>query len=91
MISDLGEEGIDLERMLEQIREHYMREALTRRGGIQSQAARLLGMSFRSFRYFARKYTMVERNGAAEVAAAAGGDSGAAVEAMAIDDEVRED
>ncbi|HZI93129.1 MAG TPA: sigma-54 dependent transcriptional regulator [Patescibacteria group bacterium] len=91
MISDLGEEGIDLERMLEQIREHYMREALTRRGGIQSQAARLLGMSFRSFRYFARKYTMVERNGAAEVAAASGGDSGAAVEAMAIDDEVRED
>ena len=73
MVSDLGEEGIDLEAMLEQIREHYMREALARRGGVQSQAARLLGMTFRSFRYFARKYQMVERYGAAEVAAAAGG------------------
>ena len=72
MIADLGDEGIDLELMLEQIRQHYMREALGRRAGVQSQAARLLGMSFRSFRYFARKYNMVERNGAVETAAAGG-------------------
>ncbi len=68
---DLGEEGIDLEAMLEQIREHYMREALRMRDGVQSQAARLLGMSFRSFRYFARKYDMLERP-AATVEAARG-------------------
>jgi two-component system response regulator PilR (NtrC family) len=70
---DLGENGLDLETMLEQLRERYMREALDRRGGIQSQAARLLGMSFRSFRYFAKKYNLVDRNGTAEVAAAAAG------------------
>ena len=72
---ELGEEGIDLEAMLEEIRGRYMRDALARRGGIQSQAARLLRMSFRSFRYFARKYNIVERGAATEAAAmAAGGD-----------------
>ncbi|MFQ5700852.1 MAG: sigma-54-dependent transcriptional regulator [Acidobacteriota bacterium] len=74
IVADLTEEGIDLEGMLEQIREHYMREALGRRGGVQSQAARLLGMSFRSFRYFAKKYRMVGCHAAAEAAAA--GDRG---------------
>jgi two-component system, NtrC family, response regulator PilR len=79
---ELGEEGIDLEGMLEQVRERYMREALSRRGGIQSQAARLLGMSFRSFRYFARKYNMVDRGAAAEAAAmAAGGEDAESLEA----------
>ncbi|HKY32520.1 MAG TPA: sigma-54 dependent transcriptional regulator [Candidatus Polarisedimenticolia bacterium] len=68
----LTDEGIDLEGMLEEIRERYMREALGRRGGIQSQAARLLGMSFRSFRYFARKYNLVDRGAAVEAAAVGG-------------------
>jgi two-component system response regulator PilR (NtrC family) len=72
---ELGEEGIDLEAMLEEIRERYMREALSRRGGVQSQAARLLRMSFRSFRYFARKYNMVERSSPAETAAMEAGES----------------
>jgi len=72
---ELGEEGIDLEAMLEEIRERYMREALARRGGVQSQAARLLRMSFRSFRYFARKYNMVDRSGGTEAAAMGAGES----------------
>ncbi len=76
LVTEMGEEGIDLESMLEEIRERYMREALVRRGGVQSQAARLLKMSFRSFRYFARKYNMVDRAVAAEAAAAAGGGAG---------------
>ena len=59
----LEDEGIDLETVLEQVRAHYMREALSKRGGVQIQAARLLGMSFRSFRYFAKKYGLVARNG----------------------------
>ncbi|MGH9870290.1 MAG: sigma-54-dependent transcriptional regulator [Candidatus Polarisedimenticolia bacterium] len=73
---ELGEEGLDLESMLEEIRERYMREALARRGGVQSQAARLLRMSFRSFRYFARKYNMVDRSAGAEAAAVGGGPPG---------------
>jgi two-component system response regulator PilR (NtrC family) len=61
---DLRDEGIDLEGLIERVRAHYMREALKRRNGIQIQAARLLGMSFRSFRYFAKKYLLVAREGA---------------------------
>ncbi len=60
---ELKDEGIDLEKVLEQVREHYMREALAKRGGVQIQASRLVGMSFRSFRYFAKKYGLVARNG----------------------------
>ncbi len=62
-VLELKEDGIDLESHLEQMREQYMREALKRRNGVQIQAARLLGMSFRSFRYFAKKYRLVARNG----------------------------
>ena len=33
-------------------------EALRRAGGVQSRAAEILGMSFRSFRYYAKKYNL---------------------------------
>jgi two-component system response regulator PilR (NtrC family) len=52
------ENGIDLERHLEERRVAFMREALRKTAGVQSHAARLLGMSFRSFRYFAKKYDL---------------------------------
>jgi hypothetical protein len=32
-----------------------MQQALDRTGGVQTQAAELVGMSFRSFRYYAKK------------------------------------
>jgi two-component system response regulator PilR (NtrC family) len=48
--------GIDLERHLEDLRQRYMVEAMERSGGVQTRAAELLGMTFRSFRYFAKKY-----------------------------------
>jgi len=51
----LPEEGLDLERYLEGIRVQLMQQALDRTGGVQTQAAELLGMSFRSFRYYAKK------------------------------------
>ncbi len=51
----LPEEGLDLEAYLESIRTQLMIQALERTDGIQTQAAELLGMSFRSFRYYAKK------------------------------------
>jgi DNA-binding NtrC family response regulator len=51
----LPEEGLDLEAYLESIRTQLMVEALERTNGVQTQAAELLGMSFRSFRYYAKK------------------------------------
>jgi two-component system, NtrC family, response regulator PilR len=51
----LPEEGLDLEAYLEDIRTQLMSQALDRAHGVQTQAAELLGMSFRSFRYYAKK------------------------------------
>lgn len=53
---DLPPEGLDLESHLEEIGKTLMTRALERCGGVQKDAAELLGMSFRSFRYHAKKY-----------------------------------
>jgi transcriptional regulator with PAS, ATPase and Fis domain len=58
--AELTDTGIDLERRLEDLREHFMSLALTRADGVQTRAAELLGMSFRSFRYFAKKYHLLD-------------------------------
>ncbi|PYV93685.1 MAG: Fis family transcriptional regulator [Acidobacteria bacterium] len=50
--------GIDLERHIEEIEKSYIAEALQRAGGVQTRAAELLKMSFRSFRYFVKKYDL---------------------------------
>ncbi|HBL27109.1 MAG TPA: Fis family transcriptional regulator [Acidobacteria bacterium] len=52
---DLPDEGLDLEGYLEGIRAQLMQQALERTSGVQTQAAELLRMSFRSFRYYAKK------------------------------------
>jgi two-component system response regulator PilR (NtrC family) len=51
----LPEEGLDLETHLDDVRTALMAEALERCDGVQTRAAELLGMSFRSFRYYAKK------------------------------------
>jgi len=52
---DLGE-GFDLEARGEDFYRHYIALALARAGGVQVKAAELLGMSFRSFRYYVKKF-----------------------------------
>jgi two-component system, NtrC family, response regulator PilR len=61
--------GIELEKHLEAIGKYFMLKALERSGGVQTQAAELLGMSFRSFRYYAKKYELIVRESADEVIA----------------------
>ena len=53
---DLPESGFQLEAHVESIERAYLAEALRRAGGVQSRAAEILGMTFRSFRYYAKKY-----------------------------------
>ena len=43
-----------------------MQQALERTGGVQTQAAELLGMSFRSFRYYAKKAGLATGRGAGD-------------------------
>jgi two-component system response regulator PilR (NtrC family) len=54
----LPESGFDLEAHVKQIERGYIAEALKRSGGVQVKAAELLGMSFRSFRYYVKKYNL---------------------------------
>jgi two-component system response regulator PilR (NtrC family) len=51
-------EGFDLEARGEAFYRHYLALALDRAGGVQVKAAELLGMSFRSFRYYAKKFNL---------------------------------
>ena len=52
---ELPEEGIDLNAHLEATTRAYILSALARSGGVQKEAARLLGMTFRSLRYHVMK------------------------------------
>ncbi len=50
--------GFDLEQHVQHIEREYIAEALRRAGGVKVKAAELLGMTFRSFRYYMKKYNL---------------------------------
>jgi two-component system response regulator PilR (NtrC family) len=54
----LPESGFDLESHVKEIERAYIAQALQRSGGVQVRAAELVGMSFRSFRYYVKKYNL---------------------------------
>jgi len=58
MDAALPPSGFDLEAHVQEIERGYLAEALKRAGGVQVKAAELLGMSFRSFRYYVKKYNL---------------------------------
>ena len=55
---DLPDAGFDLEAHVKDVERGYIAQALQRAGGVQVRAAGLLGMSFRSFRYYVKKYNL---------------------------------
>ena len=52
----LADEGMNLEEHITNVRKKFIASALEKAGGVQKRAASLLGMTFRSFRYFVKKY-----------------------------------
>jgi two-component system response regulator PilR (NtrC family) len=52
------EEGFDLEQHVQGIERDYILEALRRSQGVKKNAAELLGLSFRQFRYLLKKYSI---------------------------------
>ena len=54
----LPEAGINLEAHVASIERELIAQALDRADGVKTHAAELLGMSFRSFRYYAKKYQL---------------------------------
>ena len=54
----MPEKGFDLEQHVQHLEREYIAEALRRSNGVKVKAAELLGMSFRSFRYYMKKYDL---------------------------------
>ena len=51
-------EGIDFERVVAETEKRYLQAALEKSGGVRTQAAVLLKISYRSFRHFAKKHNL---------------------------------
>jgi two-component system response regulator PilR (NtrC family) len=56
MPMDIPESGIDLESLLQNAERTMLYKALDMAGGVKTDAAKLLGLSFRSFRHRLQKY-----------------------------------
>ena len=53
---------IDLEKELEKLERGYLVEALSKAEGVKKDAAQMLGLNFRSFRYRLKKYGLAEKS-----------------------------
>lgn len=54
--TEIPDEGMDLERLLEHAEKLLLLKALEKAKGVKTEAAKLLGLSFRSFRHRLQKY-----------------------------------
>lgn len=54
--TDIPDEGINLEALLENAEKTLLYKALDKAGGVKTEAAKLLGLTFRSFRHRLQKY-----------------------------------
>jgi two-component system response regulator PilR (NtrC family) len=54
----IPEGGVNLEQHVGEIERRYIQTALQQAGGVRTRAAELLGMSYRSFRHYAKKYKL---------------------------------
>ncbi len=51
-------EGIDFERVIAETEKRYLQVALEKSGGVRTQAAEILKISYRSFRHYAKKHAL---------------------------------
>jgi len=54
--ADIPDEGLDLEALLGSAEKALLQKALDKTGGVKTEAAKLLGLTFRSFRHRLQKY-----------------------------------
>ncbi|MEW6054516.1 MAG: sigma-54 dependent transcriptional regulator [Nitrospirota bacterium] len=55
-LPDFADAGIDIDQIIGDIEKKYLLKALEKSGGVKTEAARLLNLSFRSFRHRLHKY-----------------------------------
>ncbi len=61
-LKTIPEQGLDLERIVGDYEKEFLIKALKRTNGVKKDAAGLLGISFRSFRYRLKKYGLDDIN-----------------------------
>lgn len=54
--ADFPDEGVELEKMIDRLEQAYLKKALALSGGKKQEAAKRLGLTFRSLRYRLRKH-----------------------------------
>ena len=54
----IPDEGVDFERVVADTEKRYLQAALEKSGGIRTQAAEILKISYRSFRHYAKKHSL---------------------------------
>jgi two-component system response regulator PilR (NtrC family) len=54
----IPEGGIDFQKHIEEQERAYLQAALEQAAGVRTRAAELLGMSYRSFRHYAKKHSL---------------------------------
>ena len=59
-VISIPDEGLDLEKRLEEIERRYLLAAIDKTEGHLTNAAKLLGISFRAIRYKVKKYGLRE-------------------------------
>jgi two-component system, NtrC family, response regulator PilR len=52
------DEGVDFEAVVAETEKRYVQAALEKAGGVRTQAAEMLKISYRSFRHYAKKYNL---------------------------------
>ncbi len=55
-LPDFTDEGIDIDQIIGDLEKKYLLKALEKSGGVKTEAAKLLNLSFRSFRHRLHKY-----------------------------------
>jgi two-component system response regulator PilR (NtrC family) len=58
VVAELPADGLDLERYVENLQKGFLEEALRRSNGVQTKAAQLLRMTYRSFRHYLQKHNI---------------------------------
>jgi two-component system response regulator PilR (NtrC family) len=75
LLAELPPEGCALDDVLGEVERRLILQALNRTGGVRKQAAKLLGVTFRSFRWRLAKHALVVDGAANDASDADGADS----------------
>ena len=55
---EIPDDGVDFEKVVATTERLYLQAALEKAGGVRTKASELLGITYRSFRHYAKKHSL---------------------------------